>query len=818
VNLLSRVLVFARRRRRLVLVTIGAGAVAAAALAGRVSFTSDVLALLPQDDPSLRAFRQYLRHFGAADQLYVVFTAPDGASIADATPFVDTFVARLRAMSEIEKVDAGVAHGVKDWSYLQERLFVLIGPAATQQALARLTETGMRDALSRSRDLLATPSPEVRQLVQNDPLGLLGFVRNHFASDRTFASLDIRRRGYVSADGRSRLVMATPAGPPFDNAFCRRLFGKLEEIERDVQRETAREAIAADVPRPSIEYAGGHRIALETEAIIKREATVNSVVSVVAILVMLLIVFRSPWLFLVGAIPMAAAALGSIAINGVLHRQLSAAATGTSALLFGLGIDGLVLMYARYLEELDSGATPAVAIPRLSGPGASMLLGCFTTAGTFFGLTCIDQPGLQELGRLVGVGMLLGGPLTLVLVAATLPGPPARRRRALSAVSLAEFVRRRRNAILIGAGVVTAAAIPLLSKLNLDPRLERLQPDAPAVHLQRQLGERFGVDRDVALVVAEGADLDGLVVGDRSFLARMRDVAATSSVSSSSGLIPPAAEQAATAELLEAFAVEAAAIQERLRLIALEVGFRPGAMDAFAKRLPHLLDPSKRLTYQGYLDNGLGDVISRHVVRHDNQFTTVGYIEMDSAAELDAIRGAAASAGLPLTVTGIPAVNDTLAGRFAKQFGIALAAGSAVVFVLMLVTFRSVGLTLLALAPTVVGLIWAAAILAALSVTLDLFSVFAILTLIGIGVDYGIHLVHRFASETADLNESLARVAPSTLVAAGIALLGCGSLAASTYPPLKSLGIVTIIGLITCLVTAILLLPAMLMLRRPARQ
>jgi predicted RND superfamily exporter protein len=89
--------------------------------------------------------------------------------------------------------------------------------------------------------------------------------------------------------------------------------------------------------------------------------------------------------------------------------------------------------------------------------------------------------------------------------------------------------------------------------------------------------------------------------------------------------------------------------------------------------------------------------------------------------------------------------------------------------------------------------------------------------LVGIGVDYGIHLVHRAAVEPGDLDTAFARVAPANMVAAGIALLGCGSLAISTYPPLRSLGLVTVIGLITCLITAVLVLPAVLMSRDTRR-
>jgi predicted RND superfamily exporter protein len=774
----------------------------------RLSFGTDVLALLPQQDASLSAFRQYLQRFGGAGELYIVFTAPGDGQIEDAPSFVDAYLRRLRVLPEISKVDAGLFAADKDWTYLQDRTFALIGPAATRQALERFDKDGIRAALLRSRDLLGTPSADVRNLVQSDPLGLLTLVRDRFAGDRALAGLDAGRRGYLSPDGRSRLVMAVPARPAFDSEFSRLLFSRLAEVEAQARAEIAAEGNASGGSIPRIEYAGGHRIAVETEAIMKKEAALNSVTSVSAILLLLLIVFRSPWLFFVGAVPMAIATVGTIAINGALRDQLSAAATGTSALLFGLGIDGLVLMYARYLEEVERGTPPPDAIPRLGGAGTSMLLGCFTTAATFLALTWIDVPGLQELGRLVGIGMLLGGPLTLVLVPALLPGR-VKRPRALRADWLARFVRRHRWGILLGAGLVTVVSIPLAARLDLDLRLQRLQPATPAVRLQQDIGQRFGVDRDVALAFAQGPSLDALMASDRRFDEALRASTPGFAVFGPSRLLPPAVEQDETSRVLSAITAELPAIRARIRAVAIEVGFRPGVFDAFVEKLPRLLDPAQRLTYDGYVAHGLEDVLSHFVTRGPDGYATAAYVEMNGPEDLAHAREAASSAGV--TLTGIPVVNAALASAFGPQLSRALAGGSVAVFLLILITFRKLTLALLAVLPTMLGLVWAAALLAVLGVRLDLFSVFGVLMLVGIGVDYGIHLVHRAAAEPGELDTALARVAPANIVAAGIALLGCGSLVLSTYPPLRSLGLVTVVGLSTCLLTAIVVLPALLM-------
>ena len=61
-------------------------------------------------------------------------------------------------------------------------------------------------------------------------------------------------------------------------------------------------------------------------------------------------------------------------------------------MLFGLGIDGVILLYLRYLEERREGASADQAIRRMSGTASSVVLAQATTAATFLALLFIDFP------------------------------------------------------------------------------------------------------------------------------------------------------------------------------------------------------------------------------------------------------------------------------------------------------------------------------------------------------------------------------------------------------------------------------------------
>jgi hypothetical protein len=86
---------------------------------------------------------------------------------------------------------------------------------------------------------------------------------------------------------------------------------------------------------------------------------------------------------------------------------------------------------------------------------------------------------------------------------------------------------------------------------------------------------------------------------------------------------------------------------------------------------------------------------------------------------------------------------------------------------------------------------------------------FAVVTFLGIGVDYGIHLVHRY-QERGNAEQATAELAPVILVAGAITLLGYGTLINSSYPPLQSMGAVSAVSVIALAAASVVVLPALL--------
>jgi hypothetical protein len=235
---------------------------------------------------------------------------------------------------------------------------------------------------------------------------------------------------------------------------------------------------------------------------------------------------------------------------------------------------------------------------------------------------------------------------------------------------------------------------------------------------------------------------------------------------------------------------------------------------AFEERLSVLLDPGERITLDGLLEHGLGPLVSRFVVREDTGYLAVTYLHPETESDVSRLAGVVSAIDPSFLVTGQALVNGELRASLLPRFLKGVAIGSVAVLLLIYRDFRSVRLTLLCLLPTVLGLLWTSGLLAAAGIELDLFSIFGIVMVIGIGVDYGIHILHRLQSHDGRLGEFLPWTGAAIALAAVTTIIAFGTLAFSSYQPLARLGIVVATSLTFASLASLLVLPALVGERR----
>ncbi len=170
-----------------------------------------------------------------------------------------------------------------------------------------------------------------------------------------------------------------------------------------------------------------------------------------------------------------------------------------------------------------------------------------------------------------------------------------------------------------------------------------------------------------------------------------------------------------------------------------------------------------------------------------------------------------ATSGSVISVT----VTEEMTSRQTEAIAATIAAALSILFVFFWATLRQPVLAFIAVGPIVLVLVWILGTLALLGIPYTIVTATITALSIGIGVDYTIHIIHRYREEYSHLRNPEA-AAVRTLRTTGSALLGSalttgvgiGVLMLSPVPALQQFGFTVVITIAYSLVLSVLLVPS----------
>ena len=110
----------------------------------------------------------------------------------------------------------------------------------------------------------------------------------------------------------------------------------------------------------------------------------------------------------------------------------------------------------------------------------------------------------------------------------------------------------------------------------------------------------------------------------------------------------------------------------------------------------------------------------------------------------------------------------------------------------------------------VIGMIWMLGLYAGSGLKLNFLNLAVIPLVIGMGIDFGIHLTHRYRIEK-DIQETYRSTGRAVFLSGATTLIGFGSLALiGKFPSIASMGSILAFGIGACLLAAFIILPALL--------
>ncbi len=140
------------------------------------------------------------------------------------------------------------------------------------------------------------------------------------------------------------------------------------------------------------------------------------------------------------------------------------------------------------------------------------------------------------------------------------------------------------------------------------------------------------------------------------------------------------------------------------------------------------------------------------------------------------------------------------------------------VFILLLIDFQSLTDALLALLPVAVAFLLVLGLLGATDVPLNPANIIVLPLLFGIGVDCGVHMLHRYRQAPEEHPPGLAAGTGKAITLTSLTtIIGFGSLLIARHRGVASLGFVLAMGMALTLITCLMVMPAILEIRTKLR-
>lgn len=824
-----------RHSKQIVIVALVLAAGALAAASG-ISFDPDLLNLIPQNNRQVNEFRKVLREMGTVDNHIVVLHMPPGRDVHEYDSLIDAIAAGYRNSPRIEDGQYKLPNPLDFVEIILPRALLFLTTDELNTVAEKLSDEAIRESVLRNRALLQTPqSFAIKQLIQFDPFNLAPVFLKKFQGASGGFRIDTSSGYYLSTDRSMLLMLTKPKHPAQDVPFAKALLAEAAMIEGRALADF-RDNAPAGTPLPKIVHTGGYEIAVGDAELIRHDVVVNIVGSFVGVVALFVYGFRRPLSIVYAAAPMALGLALTFGVAGVVYGQLSSASAGFAALLAGLGIDFITVLYGRYVDERNRGATMAhglIVAMRTSLPG--IFIAAITTAATFYAFLVTDFRGMTQLGFLTGTGILF----FLICVAFLLPAlivlSERRGTKRAPKLYLHSFGSDRlidiavdRPKAMIGIWVIFVAICGVLALgIRFSDNIQDLRAKGnPGVLNQAAVSQKFGQSFDFMMYVVEAPSLESVLDRTRAAARDLDPLVADKTIGSYQSMatfVPPPDQQRAVMDELRNGREDRfnlARINRTFRDALAANGFRPDAYDNYLRLFSQSLAPREPVSIVNLDNEDLRRLTTRFVKRAGNVWISVIYVYPAGQKwprEVPPKLLAVAAKHPGDVLTGVNLVSGTLR-RIVKADAVrATLIGFVFVAALMALSFRNLKMVLCAFVPFVAGATGMLGLMAVLNLEFNFMNIFVALMIIGCATDYAVYMQQRYLENPAAFAQTAHETGKAVVMAALTTIVGYGSFALSHYPGLRSIGYASTFGIGLSGLAAITLLPAILMLGRNHR-
>ncbi|AVR46412.1 hypothetical protein C7S20_14690 [Christiangramia fulva] len=752
--------------------------------AWNISLEEDITALVPRGKEQ-KKLQKILSTTNFSDKIIIDISAQNDQISPDSlVSYADHLTSRIE--DELPKYIKDIRGKVPDedlnaiYTFVYDNLPIFLDNQDYEEMSNRIQPDSIRDYLSRGyRRLMAPTGFFTKNYFFKDPLNFTNLGLEKLRELQTGDDFGIYNNYLISENRDHIILFLDPVYPSSETGKNKILVNKLNQITSELNSEF--EGVHSD-------YFGGVLYSLANAERIKKDIIWTLGIAFILLLALLLFFYRKIYVPLLLFLPSIIGGVSAIAFLSIFKGSVSAISLGIGAVLLGISIDYALHILTHFRNNTD--------VEKLyKDVSRPILMSSLTTAVAFACLLFVKSEALTDLGIFASISVLLSSLFSLVLIPLLYnPAEENLKKTFLDKIAAKDYSKIK--PLFYGLIILFLGSLFFFSNVKFNNDLSSLNYQPKEIkQLEDSISKVAGRSEKTLYLVAYGNSVDDALQENNELykkLQNFKNEGLIENFSSIGGVILSTNTQNRRIEHWNTFWTDSKRerVKENVLNFSSEFGFKPRSFDCFYDEMKKHFYPIDLDDYQKAGSLYLDDFISEK-----NGFATV--VNTVSLKEENAEK----IENVFQNSNGVVAIdrklmNQSFLGHLRQNFNELIGYSIIAVFLILLLFYGNLELSLLTLLPIAVTWICALGIMSVLNIEFNILNIIISTFIFGLGLDYSIFITNSCLKEYETGEFDLKTYQTSILLSVITTLLGMGALIFAQHPALRSISIVSIIGVI----------------------
>lgn len=678
--------------------------------------------------------------------------------------------------------------------FFNDNLPLFLDETDYQKLDTLLLEQNIRNTVDANYKLLASPAGfATRKNIQKDPLHLTSIALGKLKTFNLADGFELKKGHIISKDGKNILILVTPVSNS-NTKLNKELFDGFDSLIAEITKTNNIE----------VSYFGNAAVAYGNAARIKKDIILTVSLAFALLIIFISLFFRRKRSFVLVFLPAGLGAIVSLGFLGAFSPEVSAIALGIGSILLGISVDYSIHILSHFRQNNNI----KLMFRDVSTP---IVMSSLTTASAFLSLFFINSKALNDLGIFAAVSVLAAAAFSLVVLPhLMLSSAKVEKQRNLNLIDkIANW--NLHNSKILKIAIILITIVFWFTSKNVSFDADMMKNNFMSEQLkqaEKDLNKLTSVSRKTIYLVSPGKDINEALSNNQSALPiidSLKALGIIKSFTSLNSILKPQQEQQNLINKWEIFwEGRFAKADSTLNNAAKLKGFKSSAFEGFNKMVNKKYSP---LAFSG-INHTFDQLTANYLIETDTLDAVINVLKVSSNNE-DVLKVYEAfENNKNLWIVDKRLITNEFMNILNDNFNKLIYISMFFVFIILLIAYGRIELTIITMIPVLISWIWTVGIMGMFGISFNIFNIIILTFVFGLGIDYSIFVMRGLLQEYKFGIKEIASYKVSVILSAITTLAGIGVLIFAKHPALKSIALMSIIGIFSVVIVNFILLPS----------